>query len=69
MKKLIGLLLSLLMVCPALAEEAETTSQTSFQLGSLMLNGLTVTVVGLLGVFLVLLLFFLVIKGMQKLIH
>ncbi len=69
MKKLFALLLSLLMVCPALAEGAETAPQASFQLGSLMLNGLTVTVVGLLGVFLVLLLFFLVIKGMQKLIH
>ena len=61
MKKLIFSLLTLFAACPALAEEAA-------QEASLLQNGLIVTAGGLGGVFLVLILFFLMIKVMHKLL-
>ena len=61
MKKLIFSLMTLLMAAPALAEEAA-------QEVSLMEKGLIVTAGGLGGVFLVLILFFLMIKVMHKLL-
>ena len=61
MKKLIFSLMTLLMAAPALAEEA-------VQEASLMEKGLIVTAGGLGGVFLVLILFFLMIKVMHKLL-
>ena len=61
MKKLIFSLLTLLMAAPALAEEAA-------QEVSLLQKGLIVTAGGLGGVFLVLILFFLMIKVMHKLL-
>ena len=61
MKKLIFSLLTLLMAAPALAEEAA-------QEVSLLEKGLIVTAGGLGGVFLVLILFFLMIKVMHKLL-
>ena len=57
MKKLIFSLMPLMMAAPALAEEA-----------SLLEKGLIVTAGGLGGVFLVLILFFLMIKVMHKLL-
>ena len=57
MKKLIFSLMPLMMAAPALAEEA-----------SLLEKGLIVTAGGLGGVFLVLILFFLMIKIMHKLL-
>ena len=64
MKKLIFSLLTLLMATPALAEEvAETAAEAS-----LLEKGLIVTAGGLGGVFLVLILFFLMIKVMHKLL-
>ena len=62
MKKLIFSLISLLMAAPALAEEAA-------QEVSLLEKGLIVTAGGLGGVFLVLILFFLTIKVMNKMLH
>ena len=56
MKKLIFSLMTLLMAAPALAEEA-------VQEASLMEKGLIVTAGGLGGVFLVLILFFLMIRS------
>lgn len=61
MKKLIFSLMSLFMAVPALAEEA-------VQETSLLAKGLIVTAGGLGGVFLVLILFFLMIKVMHKLL-
>ena len=61
MKKLIFSLMTLLMAAPALAEEAA-------QEASLLEKGLIVTAGGLGGVFLVLILFFLMIKVMHKLL-
>ena len=61
MKKLIFSLMTLFMVTPVLAEEA-------VQEASLMEKGLIVTAGGLGGVFLVLILFFLMIKVMNKLL-
>ena len=61
MKKLVFSLISLLMTAPALAEEA-------VQEASLLQKGLIVTAGGLGGVFLVLILFFLMIKVMHKLL-
>nr|MBR4280634.1 hypothetical protein [Clostridia bacterium] len=61
MKKLIFSLMTLLMSAPALAEEA-------VQKASLLQKGLIVTAGGLGGVFLVLILFFLMIKVMHKLL-
>ena len=61
MKKLIFSLMTLFMAVPALAEEA-------VQEASLMEKGLIVTAGGLGGVFLVLILFFLMIKVMHKLL-
>ena len=61
MKKLIFSLRTLLMAAPALAEEAA-------QEASLLEKGLIVTAGGLGGVFLVLILFFLMIKIMHKLL-
>ena len=61
MKKLIFSLLTLMMAAPALAEEA-------VQEASLLTKGLIVTAGGLGGVFLVLILFFLMIKVMHKLL-
>ena len=57
MKKLIFSLMTLMVAAPALAEEA-----------SLLKKGLIVTAGGLGGVFLVLILFFLMIKVMHKLL-
>ncbi len=61
MKKLIFSLISLFVAAPALAEEAA-------QEASLLTKGLIVTAGGLGGVFLVLILFFLMIKVMHKLL-
>ena len=61
MKKLIFSLMTLFMAVPALAEEA-------VQEASLLQKGLIVTAGGLGGVFLVLILFFLMIKVMHKLL-
>ena len=61
MKKLIFSLISLFAAAPALAEEAA-------QEASLLTKGLIVTAGGLGGVFLVLILFFLMIKVMHKLL-
>ena len=61
MKKLIFSLMALLMAAPALAEKA-------VQEASLLQKGLIVTAGGLGGVFLVLILFFLMIKVMHKLL-
>ena len=61
MKKLIFSLMTLMMAAPALAEEAA-------QEASLLEKGLIVTAGGLGGVFLVLILFFLMIKVMHKLL-
>lgn len=63
MKKLLFSLLPLFLFSTALAEEASGLAATS-----LMAKGLIVTVCGLCGVFLVLLLFFLMIKIMGKLL-
>ena len=61
MKTLIFSLMTLFMVTPVLAEEA-------VQEASLLQKGLIVTAGGLGGVFLVLILFFLMIKVMHKLL-
>lgn len=61
MKKLIFSLMTLFIVTPVLAEEA-------VQEASLLQKGLIVTAGGLGGVFLVLILFFLMIKVMHKLL-
>ena len=61
MKKLIFSLMTLFVAVPALAEEAA-------QEASLLAKGLIVTAGGLGGVFLVLILFFLMIKVMHKLL-
>lgn len=73
MKKLIFSLMTLLTAAPALAEEvigaadaATTITMTSET--SLLTKGLVVTAGGLCGVFLVLILFFLMIKVMHKLL-
>ena len=73
MKKLIFSLMTLFMASPALAEEviggadaATTITVTSDT--SLLAKGLIVTAGGLGGVFLVLILFFLMIKVMHKLL-
>ena len=73
MKKLILSLMSLLMATPALAESViggadAATSITVTSDASLMTKGLIVTAGGLGGVFLVLILFFLMIKIMHKLL-
>ncbi|MBR6667744.1 MAG: hypothetical protein IKL25_05215 [Clostridia bacterium] len=65
MKKLLFSLLTLFMAAPALAEEG---AETASSLSSLMTKGLIVTAGGLGGVFLVLILFFLMIKIMHKLL-
>lgn len=64
MKKLIFSLMALLMATPALAEETVSSVQNM----SLLTKGLIVTAGGLGGVFLVLILFFLMIKVMGKLL-
>ena len=65
MKKLIFSLMTLFLAVPALAEEAVSTS---LQAMPLLRKGLIVTAGGLGGVFLVLILFFLMIKVMGKLL-
>ena len=67
MKKLIFSLLTLFMAAPALAEEATEAASTLKDI-PLMTKGLIVTAGGLGGVFLVLILFFLMIKVMGKLL-
>ncbi len=62
MKKLIFSLLTLFMTSPALAEETASASKDL----PLLTKGLIVTAGGLGGVFLVLILFFLMIKIMHK---
>ncbi len=64
MKKLFAMMMSLLLASPALAEEAAQSVSDI----PLMTRGLIVTAGGLGGVFLVLILFFLLIKAMQKLL-
>ena len=64
MKKLIFSLRTLFMAVPALAEEAASSTQNL----PLLSKGLIVTAGGLGGVFLVLILFFLMIKVMHKLL-
>ena len=67
MKKLIFSLMTLLMAAPALAEEAVQEASTLQEM-PLLTKGLIVTAGGLGGVFLVLILFFLMIKVMHKLL-
>ena len=67
MKKLIFALVSLFAACPALAEETAETASTMADL-PLLTKGLIVTAGGLGGVFLVLILFFLMIKVMGKML-
>ena len=67
MKKLLFSLLPLFLASPALAEGAATASSELTNM-SLLSKGLIVTVLGLGGVFLVLILFFLMIKIMGKLL-
>ncbi len=62
MKKLIFFLMTLMMAAPALAEEAANSTQDL----PLLTKGLIVTAGGLGGVFLVLILFFLMIKIMHR---
>lgn len=64
MKKLIFALLSLCLASPAFAEEAASSLSGM----PLLTKGLIVTAGGLGGVFLVLILFFLMIKVMGKLL-
>ena len=64
MKKLIFSLLTMLMAAPALAEETASSVKDM----PLLTKGLIVTAGGLGGVFLVLILFFLMIKVMHKLL-
>ncbi len=64
MKKLIFSLMTLFMASPALAEEAASGTKNL----PLLTKGLIVTAGGLGGVFLVLILFFLMIKVMHKLL-
>ena len=64
MKKLIFSLISLFIASPALAEEAASSVKDI----PLLTKGLIVTAGGLGGVFLVLILFFLMIKVMHKLL-
>lgn len=76
MKKLISLLMALMMMLgcvSALAEDViggadEATEIVVTAENSLLMDGLLVTVVGLAGVFLVLILFFLTIKMMHKML-
>ena len=67
MKKLIFSLMTLFMAAPALAEEA-VEATTDLATMPLLTKGLIVTAGGLGGVFLVLILFFLMIKVMGKLL-
>ncbi|MBQ8654348.1 MAG: hypothetical protein IJ507_05355 [Clostridia bacterium] len=62
MKKLIFALITLMTASTAMAEEVATSTD----IGGLLGKGLIVTAGGLCGVFLVLILFFLTIKVMQK---
>ena len=64
MKKLIFSLMTLFAAAPALAEEAASTTKEL----PLLTKGLIVIAGGLGGVFLVLILFFLMIKVMHKLL-
>ncbi len=64
MKKLIFSLMTLFLASPALAEEAAGSVKNI----PLLTKGLIVTAGGLGGVFLVLILFFLMIKVMHKLL-
>ncbi|MBE5798002.1 MAG: hypothetical protein E7327_11610 [Clostridiales bacterium] len=64
MKKLIAIL-SMLFAVPALAEETAQAAASATTM-SLMTKGLIVTAGGLGGVFLVLILFFLMIRIMHK---
>ena len=76
MKKLISLLMALMMMlgcCAALAEDViggadEATEIVVTAQNSLLTDGLLVTIIGLAGVFLVLILFFLMIKLMGKML-
>ena len=67
MKKLLFSLLTLFMAAPALAEEA-VEATTDLATMPLLTKGLIVTAGGLGGVFLVLILFFLMIRVMGKLL-
>ncbi len=67
MKKLIISLMTLLLASPAVAEEAAPTASELSSM-PLLTKGLIVTAGGLGGVFLVLILFFLMIKVMGKLL-
>ena len=76
MKKLISLLMALLMMlgcCAALAEDVSGGADEATEIvvtaeNSLLIDGLLVTIIGLAGVFLVLILFFLMIKIMGKML-
>ncbi len=68
MKKLIFSLMTLFMASPALAEEVTEAATADLASMSLLSKGLLVTAGGLGGVFLVLILFFLMIKVMGKLL-
>ncbi len=67
MKKLYFALLSLLLCAPALAEDAAEATVNVSNI-PLLTRGLIVTAGGLGGVFLVLILFFLLIKAMHKML-
>ncbi len=67
MKKLIVSLFALLLTVPALAEDAAQAASTVSDI-PLLTRGLIVTAGGLGGVFLVLILFFLLIKAMHKML-
>ena len=67
MKKLIFSLMTLFMASPALAEE-DAAAASDLAAMPLLTKGLIVTAGGLGGVFLVLILFFLMIKVMGKLL-
>ena len=82
MKKLTSLLMALLLVLTGVAALAETEGEaviggadaatsivvTETVKNSLLMDGLLVTIIGLAGVFLVLILFFLMIKLMGKML-
>lgn len=74
MKKLIAVLLLMVLAIVSASALAEgiagaDAAGTVAKEGNLLMDGLLVTVIGLAGVFFVLILFFLIIKLMQKLLR
>ena len=66
MKKLIAILMPLMMLGCSAAEEVAPVADQGIDIGALLNKGLIVTAGGLAGVFLVLILFYICIKLMQK---